>query len=196
VAIASKNVRFVAIRLTLKRVQTHHDRTCKGETLHLSLLSFCFIFHWNHIAQNYHIIYEKLTKILLPFRPRMHRIAFFDSLEKCCKKIRQAIDEKRNIYEPYERERSWWKCKLTIFTLHFTAIPPEFRRINYTKNYNVRQTCWKRLTVCLAISSARVERRRSGVSNTRPAKLFCAARGHVHELKNIWDKNYLYYPFH
>jgi len=41
-----------------------------------------------------------------------------------------------------------------------------------------------------------------GVSNTRPAghmqpaKLFCAARGHVHELKNILDKNYLYYAFH
>ena len=36
----------------------------------------------------------------------------------------------------------------------------------------------------------------AGVSNMRPAKLFCAARGHVHELKNILDKNYLYYPFH
>ena len=35
-----------------------------------------------------------------------------------------------------------------------------------------------------------------GVSNTRPAKLFCAARGHVHELKNILGKNRLYYPFH
>ena len=39
----------------------------------------------------------------------------------------------------------------------------------------------------------------AGVSNTRPrmrpAKLFCAARGQVHKLKNILDKNYLYYPF-
>jgi len=26
-------------------------------------------------------------------------------------------------------------------TVHFAAIPSEFRRINYTKNYNVRQTC-------------------------------------------------------
>ena len=41
----------------------------------------------------------------------------------------------------------------------------------------------------------------AGVSNTRPTgrmrptKLFCAARGHVHKLKNILDKNYLYYSF-
>ena len=43
---------------------------------------------------------------------------------------------------------------------------------------------------------------RPGASNTRPVgcmrhvKLFCAARGHVHELKNILDKNYFYHPFH
>ena len=68
--------------------------------------------------------------------------------------------------------------------------------------YNEFDTmAWKNLIIPMTAMHAATHIS-TGVSNTRPAghmrpaKLFCAAHGHVHELKNILDKNYLYYPFH